>query len=129
MHDDVAVPVALDERRAQIERRDLLAGDRIHPDDALRKHCQRRDRIEHAQIVERPRGVRRELQAGAELAELRRLLQHAHGQPTAREGECDGKAADPAAEYDDRNTHLHRRVRRPGLAASQRRRDYKRLIN
>jgi hypothetical protein len=52
--------------------------------------------------VERVPGVGRELDAGADLAELRRLLEHHRAEALAREGERGGEPADAAARDDDR---------------------------
>ena len=55
-----------------------------------------------AEGVERMPGVGSELDAGADLAELRRLLEHHRTEAFAREGERGGEAADAAAGDDHR---------------------------
>ena len=55
-----------------------------------------------AERVERVPGVRRDLDAGADLAELRRLLQHHRAETLARQRQRRGEAADAAAGDDHR---------------------------
>src|SRR5688572_31148752 len=59
--------------------------------------------------IERVPGVGRDLDAGADLAELRRLLEDHRAEALARERQRRGEAADAAAGDDDRLfvTHLH----------------------
>src|SRR5262249_19682577 len=54
-----------------------------------------------ADPVQRTEDVGAELDAGAELAEFRRLLQHADRKTLARERISGGEAADPTARHQD----------------------------
>ena len=61
---------------------------------------------EHPQVGQHPGGVGRELQAGAELGELCRLLEHHHPVPVTGQGQGGGQPADAPA--DDQDVRLHR---------------------
>jgi hypothetical protein len=75
----------------------LLAAYAVEHQQVLDEHGLALDQPADAERIERMPGVRRQLDAGADLAELRRLLQHDHAEILAREGERGGKTADAAA--------------------------------
>ena len=64
-------------------------------------------RILEAQPVERAKDVRAELDAGAELLELGRLLQHPHGKALPRQRSGRREAADAATGNQDREVVAH----------------------
>jgi len=55
-----------------------------------------------AEGVECSERIRSELDAGADLADLGRLLEHLDGKALARKGQCGGEAADAAAGHEHR---------------------------
>ena len=74
--------------------------------------------VADAERVEGGEGVGTELHAGADLAQLGHLLQHAHAHALARERKRRGKAADAAAGDQDRR---RRRIGRVGVGHGKRR--------
>ncbi|MNC87862.1 hypothetical protein D3C83_36260 [compost metagenome] len=62
----------------------------------------RLDRLQHAQALEHAAHVRPHLDAVADLAEHRRLLQHAYAPALPGEGERGREPADAAADDQDR---------------------------
>ena len=95
---------------AEALREALVERDVDHPfaaytvehEQALDEHRLFLHQAAHAQRVERVPGVGRELDAGADLAELRRLLQHDRAEALARERERRGEPAYAAAGDDHR---------------------------
>jgi hypothetical protein len=112
VHHDVRMAVVRAKRVAEIERRDLRAAARVAPHEPARKHGERRDRVEHAEVFERVRRVRRELQSRADLAELRGAFEHVHRAADARDRERRRKPADPAA-GDQQRERAHTTGRMP----------------
>jgi len=119
----------LGQRLAAIEERAVNVGavcHRVRVAEALREalverdvdHLVTADPVEHQEMldenrlllhqpadperVERVPGVGRDLDAGADLAELRGLLEHHRAEPLARQRERRGEPADAAAGDDDR---------------------------
>ncbi len=74
MHDDIGMAVARLEGIAEIEGGDARAADRVHPDQPAGIYRVLADLRQQAHVVQHVHGVRRQLQPGADLAELRRLL-------------------------------------------------------
>src|SRR5688500_6589892 len=93
------VGIAEAPREALVERDvdDLLAAHAVEHEEMLDEHRFLFNQRTHAEGVERVPGVRRDLDAGADLAELRRLLEHHRAEPLARERQRRGQAADAAA--------------------------------
>ena len=101
MNERVGMMEFLAERVAKRNAGDLLAGDRVHHDQIVGKHRERVDRLDQAEDVEHPEHVGAELNAGADLLELGRLLDDLRGDALARQRQSRGKPADAAA--DDEN--------------------------
>ena len=89
------------ERVAQRDAGDLLAADRIQHDEIVGKHRERADRRGEPEHVEHPEHVGPELDAGADLLELRRLLDELRRDALALERQRRAQAADAAADDDD----------------------------
>src|SRR5688500_4114905 len=81
---------------------DLLAAHAVEHEQMLDEHRFLLHQRTHAEGVERMPGVRRDLDAGADFAELRRLLEHHRAEALARERQRRSEAADAAAGDDDR---------------------------
>ena len=61
----------------------------------------------HAQRVERGEGIGPELDAGADFADVRGLLQQLYADALAGQGQCGGQAADaPAGDQDRRGAAI-----------------------
>ena len=95
--DRVRLAEALEELRAERNAGDQLAGERV-------AHFLRRRTVgigEHGilepDLVQRAENVGSELDAGADLAEFGRLLEHAHREARPRQRIGGGEAADAAA--------------------------------
>jgi hypothetical protein len=99
------------ERRA----RELLSGLAQSDHQALRSNGTPLDGVERADAVERARGVRGELDAGADLLDPRRALEHERTQSGAGEGDSGGEPADPGARDDDGARAVHGSRRSGGL--------------
>ncbi len=99
--DEVAELVAREESLAERDAADFLVGKRIDEDQRFRIHRTGLERLQHAEAIEHARDVRPHLDAVADLAELGRLLQHAHLAALLRERERRGEAADAAAGNED----------------------------
>ena len=91
----------LAERVAERNARDFLAGDRIHHDQIVGKHRERADRLDQAEPLEHPEHVGAELDAGADLLELGRLLDDLRRDTLARQRQSRGQPADAAADDED----------------------------
>ena len=71
MDDEIGVAEALEERGSEIHRRHGFAAQRILHDQPLREYRGLADRVEDAEAIQDTGCVRRDLQAGADLAERR----------------------------------------------------------
>ena len=99
MDDDVGELVArLDV--VEVEAGEHRAVDRVAHDQVLRAHPERLDLGQQPPGVEDPGAVRRDLHAGADLAELRRALEDRDPQALPGERESGGQAADAPADHD-----------------------------
>jgi hypothetical protein len=114
VRDRIGVAVTL--AKAFIERNvdNRLAADAVHHQQPLDENRFPLDVLAHPERIQRGPGVGRELDAGADLAELRRLLQHQRTKTLERESERAGEPADASAGDDDRS-----RVARPVHAGSR----------
>ena len=97
----VGIAEALGEARIERDVDHLLAGHAVHHQQALDEHRFLLHELADAERIERVPGVGRELDAGADLAELGRLLEDDGFEALAREAERHGEAADAAAGDDD----------------------------
>ena len=100
--DRIGVLEAVDERLPQGDAGDQLAGDGVAHLLRGRPPCIGEHLLGQADAVECAEDVGAELDAGAELAEFRRLLEHPHREALAGERIGRRQAADPAARNDDR---------------------------
>ena len=80
-----------------------FAGHAVHHEDVLYEHGFLLDELAYAKRVDRVPGIGRELDAGADLAELARLLEHEHAEVLACERERGGEPSNAAARDYDRN--------------------------
>src|ERR1700730_15107429 len=101
MNERVGMMEFLAEGVAQWNARDLLPGHRIHHDQVVGEYCERADRLDYEERLEHPEHIRPELNAGADLLELRRLLDDLRGDTLARQRQRRRKATDAAADDDD----------------------------
>ncbi len=101
MHHGVGIAKAATERRIERDVGDFLATHRIHQPQFVDENGHGAGGIADAQRVEAVEGVGPELDAGADFAQHRRLLQHQHRQAALRQSECGGQAADAAAGDDE----------------------------
>ena len=108
MHDGVGVLKALAERLIQRHARDLLARCRIHQHQRVDIDSHFARRIADAEVIEAMKSVGPELNAGADLAELRRFLEHEAGKAFLSEAERRGQPADAAAGDEDALSGGHR---------------------
>ena len=106
MHDHVRRPVLGAERLAQVQGGQLVRRQRAAQQQPARPHARLEHPVEHAEAGQYPGGVGRELQAGSELGELGRLLQHPDPVPVPRQGQRGGQPADAPAH--DQDVRLHR---------------------
>jgi hypothetical protein len=106
VHDHVRRPVPGAERLAQVQGGQLVRGQRAAQQQPARLHARLEHPAEHAQAGQHPGGVRRELKAGAQLGELRRLLQHPDPVPVPGQRKGGGQPADAPAH--DQDVRLHR---------------------
>ena len=102
MRDGVRIAEALREARVERDVDHLLAGHAVHHQQALDEHRFLLHELADAERIERVPGVGGDLDAGADLAELRRLLEHHALESLARERQRGGEAADAAAGDDHR---------------------------
>ncbi len=76
-------------------------------------------RVEQADLVERPKDIRAELDAGADFLELGRLLEHPHREALPRQRAGRREAADAAAGDQERflvlRCHVNSRTSNSGL--------------
>ena len=98
----VGVAEALGEAPVERDVDHLLAAHAVEHQHALDEHRLLLHQGADAEGVERVPGVGRDLDAGADLAELLRLLEHHRAEALAGEGEGGGEAADAAAGDQDR---------------------------
>jgi hypothetical protein len=104
---DVRGLVAVDERVAHVERRQLVPVDGVEHHEERRPHRPSQHRFQEAQAIEGTRRVGCQLESCAHLGELGRLLDEADAMAGARQREGGRQAADPAA--DDEQRHIDRR--------------------
>src|ERR1700694_4501937 len=99
---------------ALVERHvdDLLAAHAVEHEQAFDEDRVALHALADAERVDRVPGVGRELDAGADLAELARLLEHQDAEVPARERERDGEPAEAAAEPAAGHYHRLRVARR-----------------
>ena len=102
MDQRIGVSELFTEGVAKRNARDLLAGDRIQHDEIIGKHRQHVDRRGQPKHLEHAEHVGSELNAGADLLELGRLLDDLRGDAFAMERQRRAQAADAAADDDDR---------------------------
>ena len=109
-------------REALVERDvdHLLAAHAVEHQQVLDEHRFLLHQRADAERVERVPGVGRDLDAGADLAELRRLLEHHRAEALARERQRGGEAADAAAGDDDRLLVPRRSLQHVKRCAAQR---------
>ncbi len=101
MHDDVGVPEALPEGRAERNARDLLARIGVDHQAGIRHIGLVENRGGDAQPIEHRNHIGAELDAIADGAELRRLLENVHVAAGAAQCECGCQSAEDAAHDDD----------------------------
>ena len=87
---------------AQRDARDLVAGDGVEHDQVLGEHRQPADRVGQAELLEHPKHVGTELDAGADLLELGRLLDHLAADAFTRQRQRRRHAANAAADDENR---------------------------
>ena len=102
MGDGIRIAVAA--AKALVERNidHGLAGDAVHHQQALDEHGFLLDPLAHTQRIERGPRVGCELDAGTDLTELLRLLEHQNPKALARQGEGAGETADATSGDDHR---------------------------
>ena len=101
MDHGIGIAVARAERLAEIDVADLAVGQRVHQPELvdIDRHLARG--LADAQAIEAVEGVGAELDAGADLAELRGLLQHQRRDVLLRQRQRGRQAADAAAGDED----------------------------
>ena len=104
MHDHVRSPVPGAEPVGEVERGQRITGQGAAEQQPARQDPDLDHPLQEPEPVQYARGVGRELQAGAELGELRGLLKHPDLVPVAGQGQGGGQPADAAA--DDQDVHL-----------------------
>ena len=97
--DGVRVAEALAEGRAGGDLADQGLVDGVVHDHAVREDGAAAGEVAHAHGVEGVEGVGSELNAGADLADLGRLLQHLDAETLAHQGQRRGQATDAATGY------------------------------
>jgi hypothetical protein len=105
VHDGVGVAEARPKGVAEIDMRDLLRRERVHEPELLDVDRGALRRRADAEAVETREGVRPELDAGADLAEPRGLLEHQDRKALARQPERGRQPADAAPGDEDRSRH------------------------
>src|SRR5207245_702889 len=111
----VRIAEALREARVERDVDHRLAADPVHHQQVLDEDGLLLHSLADAERIDGVPGVRRELDAGADLAELGRLLEHDDPEVAPRQGERDGKAADTAS-GDDYGLRVARRSHRGSLS-------------
>jgi hypothetical protein len=101
MHDRVGVAVALAEGLAEIDVADLAVGHRVHQPELVDIDGHLPCRLADAEAIEAVEGVGAELNAGADLTQLRGLLQHQRRDVLLRQRQRRGEPADAAAGDED----------------------------
>ena len=101
MNHGIGIAEAGAERLAEIDMGDLAVGHRVHQAQRvdIDRHAARG--FADAEIIEGVEGVGPELDAGADLAQLRGLLQHQRADALLGQRQCRGQAADAAAGDED----------------------------
>ena len=107
MHDGVGIAEAGAERLTEIDVGNLLRGHRIHQPQLIDIDRHGTGGFADAEVVESVKRVGSKLNARADFAQRRGLLQHDAGDALLREADRGGKAADAAA----RDQHGFRAVR------------------
>jgi hypothetical protein len=97
MHDRIRILEARPERLAEVDAGDFLGAERVHQAQRvdINRHVPRR--LADAEIVEGVERIGAELDAGADLAERRRLFEHENAMAFLGEPERGREAADAAA--------------------------------
>ena len=108
MHDEIRVCEPCPELRAEVDPRQLVAGDRVGEDQRIGIDDMRRHPLEDTEALEDRVHVRPHLDAVADLAELGGFLQHPHAPPPQRERERHRQAADAATGDKDFGRRCHR---------------------
>ncbi|MNO80653.1 hypothetical protein D3C76_718670 [compost metagenome] len=110
----VRVAEALAEFLAHLDTPDFVGVDGVHHDQVVGEHRAVARRFADAEGIQGGIGVRAELDAGADLADLLGLFQQQHGD--ALLGEClgGGEATDAAADDDDGLLGSHASLLLPG---------------
>ncbi len=93
MHDDVRIFEACAERRPGRDAEQILAVERIHQQQRLRKIGDRFHLLAETETIEDVENVRAELDAVADGAKLRRALEYANGAAALRQRERRREAA------------------------------------
>ncbi len=101
MDERIGMMEFLAEGVAERNARDLLPGHRIHHDEVVGKDGERADRLDQAERLEHPEHIGPELDAGADLLELRRLFDELRGNTLARQRQRRRQPADAAADDED----------------------------
>src|SRR5262245_26796997 len=101
MDDEVRMREPLAELRAEVDARELLAGDSVGEHQRVGVDDVWRHPLEDPEPLEDRVDVRPHLDAVADLAELRGLLEHSDPAPLERQRERGGQAADPTAGDED----------------------------
>jgi hypothetical protein len=102
VRDRVWLLEALLGRLAQIDARDEAAGQRVAHLHPVRDPGIGQDGILEADLVQRPKDIRPELDAGAEFLEFGGLLQHPHRETLQRQRISRHQPADATADHQDR---------------------------
>ena len=108
MNDDVGIFKARAERGTGRDAHQLLAGERVHHQNASRRIRDRQHLLAQAEAVEDVKDVGAELDAVADGAELRRAFEHARRPAAARQSERRREPAEPAADNEDGVALRHR---------------------
>jgi hypothetical protein len=103
VRDEIGVAVALDERFAEIDRGDGLAGQCVLHDQPLGEDCGPADLRERAERIQDARCIGCDLQPCADFPELRRLLHDVARDAPRREREGRGQSAETAADDEQRH--------------------------
>src|SRR6202011_3065523 len=99
------VAIARAKRLAEVDAGDLAVGHRVHQEEMVDIDRHGARGLADAESIEAMEGVGPELDAGADLAQLARLLQHQRGDALLRQRQCRGEAADAAARDEDPIAH------------------------
>ncbi|MNS80629.1 hypothetical protein D3C72_1143180 [compost metagenome] len=89
------------ERVARVDAHDLAGIDRVHHDDVVGEDRARARRLADAQGVQCREGVGPQLDAGADFADMRGLLQQLHGDALPGQRQRGRQPADAATDHDD----------------------------